>query len=119
VSVAACRDCALPRVYRGWHDKPFHIGKYSQDWERRIIEPFVGQLFSRCEVCGRLLGRTQFMPNTICSADCRLEVRNRRRHRERVEHRCECGRTFTPARADAAYCSNACRQRAYRQRVKP
>jgi hypothetical protein len=32
-------------------------------------------------------------------------------------HACAtCGRRFTGARADARYCSNACRQRAYRQR---
>ena len=28
-----------------------------------------------------------------------------------------CGKTFTLKRADALYCSNACRQRAYRQSV--
>ena len=26
-----------------------------------------------------------------------------------------CGQTFTPKRSDARYCSNACRQRAYRE----
>jgi predicted nucleic acid-binding Zn ribbon protein len=32
-------------------------------------------------------------------------------------HACEvCGRRFTGVRADARYCSNACRQTAYRQR---
>jgi hypothetical protein len=38
-----------------------------------------------------------------------------RRRRDPAEHRCECGQSFT-AREDARYCSNACRQRAYRQR---
>lgn len=28
-----------------------------------------------------------------------------------------CGKIFTPRRSDAVYCSNACRQRAYRQSV--
>jgi hypothetical protein len=33
-------------------------------------------------------------------------------------HACQvCGRTFTPARSDAVYCSSACRQKAYRQRL--
>jgi hypothetical protein len=27
-----------------------------------------------------------------------------------------CGREFTPSRDDAAYCRNACRQKAYRRR---
>ena len=28
-----------------------------------------------------------------------------------------CGKAFTPKRSDAVYCSNACRQKAYRQNV--
>lgn len=28
-----------------------------------------------------------------------------------------CGRPFTPKRIDGVYCSNACRQKAYRQRL--
>ncbi len=37
-----------------------------------------------------------------------------------MPHTCaDCGNTFTPARADAAYCSSACRQRAYRNRNAP
>ena len=31
----------------------------------------------------------------------------------------ECGNPFTPARADARFCSSACRQRAYRNRKQP
>lgn len=31
----------------------------------------------------------------------------------------DCGSLFTPARADAVYCSSACRQRAYRNRLRP
>lgn len=31
----------------------------------------------------------------------------------------ECGIPFTPARADARFCSSACRQRAYRNRKQP
>jgi len=34
-----------------------------------------------------------------------------------MSHTCaDCGASFTPARADAAYCSSACRQRSYRKR---
>ena len=118
-TVWACRACALPRIPRCWHDKPFHIGRYVQDWQRQLLEPFVGQLVSRCDGCGRSLGRTNFWPDRSCSPACSRDVRNRRQRRDQVEHRCECGRTFT-GRADAVYCSNACRQRAYRQRgVKP
>ena len=41
-----------------------------------------------------------------------------RRLEKRQNHVCKsCGKTFTPRRSDAIYCSNACRQRAYRQSV--
>jgi hypothetical protein len=30
---------------------------------------------------------------------------------------CACGRTYQPQRSDAKCCSNACRQRAYRERL--
>ena len=35
---------------------------------------------------------------------------------EIVNDQC-CGEKFTPKRADARYCSNACRQKVYRKRV--
>jgi hypothetical protein len=51
-----------------------------------------------------------------CSRRCAERARNARR-RKSTPKPCEtCGETFTPIRADANYCSNACRQRAYRQR---
>lgn len=31
----------------------------------------------------------------------------------------DCGRSANGSRSDARYCSNACRQRAYRERSKP
>jgi hypothetical protein len=115
-TVWACRACALPRVPSYWHDNPFKLGIHERHgWKRRLIEPFVGQLYSQCDGCGRPLGRTNFWPDRRCSPACSRDARNRSRRRERVEHRCECGLSFT-ARADARYCSNACRQRAYRQR---
>jgi hypothetical protein len=37
----------------------------------------------------------------------------------RVDRVCrQCGATFTPTRSDGAYCSHACRQRAYRWRSR-
>jgi hypothetical protein len=38
------------------------------------------------------------------------------RREKRNSLTCACGKTFTPVRADARYCSDACRQRAYRMR---
>jgi hypothetical protein len=62
--------------------------------------------------------------NFVCGTECRQAVHNanyRRRHpRSRVEQQClGCGRAFTPKRNDAKFCSVACKQRAYRERVTP
>jgi hypothetical protein len=56
-----------------------------------------------------------------CSRECRQTLHNeayRRRHRRlAIKVSCKaCGEAFTPKRADAAYCSAACKQRAYRGR---
>ena len=41
-----------------------------------------------------------------------------RRREARQDRLCKCcGKAFTPKRSDAVYCSNACRQKAYRQNV--
>jgi hypothetical protein len=58
----------------------------------------------------------------VCGTECRQAVHNanyRRRHpRSRVEQQClGCGAAFTPRRNDAEFCSVACKQRAYRERV--
>ena len=58
----------------------------------------------------------------VCGAECRQAVHNanyRRIHpRSHVEQQClGCGVAFTPKRNDAKFCSVACRQRAYRERV--
>ena len=59
----------------------------------------------------------EYVPTfTACSTHCdaRAAAEAKRRSRER---RCDdCGHTFDPTRADARYCSNACRQHAYRRR---
>jgi hypothetical protein len=52
-----------------------------------------------------------------CSRRCSKRLEKERRRVKREDRRCEvCNETFTPKRADARYCSNACRQDAYRKR---
>jgi len=83
-----------------------------------------------CAGCGRaivlyLTDRPQ--ERFYCSRLCHTAVTNRlrrerataaRAEREPDKRPCEaCGVVFVPARADARYCSSACRQRAYRARV--
>jgi hypothetical protein len=52
---------------------------------------------------------------TTCEAVRKREWRARRRANRRQRCGC-CEAIFTPARADQAFCSSACRQRGYRRR---
>jgi len=78
-----------------------------------------------CAGCGRPvhnLDNVYYRRFTFCSQVCRAKAlaahgRNRRRE-ARGDRPCEgCGKTFKPTRTDARFCSVACKQRAYRQRV--
>lgn len=68
-----------------------------------------------CAWCGRPMLGSRYRGH--CSYECEHETEKAAR---RVVHEpiaCEqCGAAFVPARVPAAYCSNACRQRAYRRR---
>lgn len=71
-----------------------------------------------CRTCGRLF---YACATRWCSDRCenaeRTERRREAREQARSRHWCrECGERFTPPRADARYCSPACRQKAYRKR---
>lgn len=72
--------------------------------------------FHPCEACGRevLVAHNRYRER-VCSARCQRRVA-----RAKVDHderECAtCGTAFKPSRADAAYCSSACRQKAYRAR---
>lgn len=76
----------------------------------------------RCGYCRKLL-YTQTYNRKYCRYETcghkALNLRNSiRRRRARGELTCACcGKTFDPVRADARFCSNACRQKSYRQRV--
>jgi hypothetical protein len=66
--------------------------------------------------------RNRFFAGNIhiaCSKRCAQRERRKRRskYRYRPQRTCPtCNVRFQPTRADAEYCSNACRQRAYRLR---
>jgi hypothetical protein len=75
-----------------------------------------------CEGCGRpVIHDTNRQPPraVICGEPCRRIVRAANaRARRRVPRACSiCGVEFKPNRGDARYCSPACKQRAYRQRL--
>ena len=99
-----CRDCAA-------EDSHFdHRSLYG--WTH-------GGLSSRRCHCGRQFVTGTRSLRTNCSIMCEREVARRGRQNKRDSKRSSClgcGESYRPSRADALYCSNACRQRAYRQR---
>jgi hypothetical protein len=80
---------------------------------------------SSCAHCRRpiIASRNRKPPNLLCcSVQCDALARNaaarRKRRAQRTEQDCDgCGKPFEPKRNDAAFCSPACRQRAYRSRT--
>ena len=79
---------------------------------------------ARCLNCGRPLRIYSLSLTTrACCFDCRRQAKNKRNaERRRVRHEpmtcIECGRAFTPKRADAVTCSNRCRQAQHRKRER-
>ena len=75
-----------------------------------------------CGGCGRVFYTTIYTKKYCHSYWCGNQANNRRQREYRQMRRqdlvCQCcGEKFTPKRADARYCSNACRQKVYRKRV--
>src|SRR5262245_46376784 len=78
-----------------------------------------------CGGCGRPVHNITFQPPPSCCFCCqrcapaaRAARARERRRLARCDRSCErCGETFEPKRADAKFCSSACRQAAYRHRV--
>jgi hypothetical protein len=76
--------------------------------------------FRSCRHCGRRRYYWNGSPRSYCTEACETAARRARRRHPRWQKRLTCfgcERLFTTTRFDARYCSNACRQRAYRARV--
>jgi hypothetical protein len=84
----------------------------------------------RCECCGREVNyridgrrhRRTFCcercATIILVAEANAKARRRRAEKRGATSTCPaCGETFEPGRADAKFCSAACKQKAYRRRV--
>jgi hypothetical protein len=78
-----------------------------------------------CLNCGRPVHQElsrRFRLHCVCCSDCGDAVRIKAARDKRAQDRepappcLECFETFEPTRADAQFCSSACRQRAYRKR---
>lgn len=85
------------------------IAKYGYPvWTRKIV----------CGGCGKIF-YTRVLSKKYCGyKSCFFEAQRKKRLRLRENTVCiTCGKQFTPKRNDAKYCSNACRQKAYRKSV--
>ena len=75
-----------------------------------------------CEACGRsVVSNLRYGRRFVyCSARCARRLYNRNRSEKRAASRRStcgaCGEQMSPSRSDAYYCTNACRQQAYRKR---
>ena len=102
-------------------------------WKHRLVcEACIGAEKGRyrkshsCLACGRplFIWRRGVQCADYCSHGCQLDAANARRRqrsatRRGAQRRCViCGEAFTPKRTDSEYCSAACKQAAYRQRLK-
>lgn len=137
-----CWRCEEPigpddKVWRTWRSEPAFIG-----WAARLVvlgpccrPDETGDPLSRvkywettyehteCDGCGRPMARQRDRKHRKydwCSNACRRNNSARvRRERARTDLTCQqCHESFDADRSDAKYCSNACRQKAYRQRKK-
>jgi hypothetical protein len=78
-----------------------------------------------CVGCGRLVHNLRdliYRKHRFCSESCQAKAvaavaRDRRRQKRGLTRCCDqCGESYEPSRADALFCSGACRQKAYRTR---
>ena len=121
-----CRLCGAPlrppaRIrYRGGYNivEVFYCDSCFEG-KKETEHGYWNSTLRRCEICG--VGMSVKRSGKYCSWQCQNKGYAKQRREQRAERRenitCEiCGEAFTPKRADAKYCSPACRQRAYRER---
>ncbi len=113
-------------MYRPWYENLIWEKEHQDFLKGLYREQLSGVVFVRpvrriiCDGCGCVF-YTQVRSKMCCSWQCMRPGQMNRYKRIRLERRsntvCECcGKEFTPARYGAKYCSNACRQKAYRGR---
>lgn len=95
-------------------------GRPSKEKQEKLIAEAVknNEPLKKCPVCGSFMNGLD--RSTYCSQRCVNDAyiaRRRRRHEMQLKKVCAaCGAKFTAKRKDAQYCSNACKQAAYRKR---
>jgi hypothetical protein len=117
-------------VFRRWRSHPEadafeprrHLGVYCEECVRTHMHPSWWEKGAEPVPCAGGCGVLVTHPYwaltiTTCSTRCAEAVAAARRSAHRTPRECaDCGQTFQPRRVDARYCSDACRQKAYRER---
>lgn len=78
-------------------------------------------LLARAEAARELIRRGELDPVTALAlvvAPSRAVLAAELAHAAAPRACASCGQEFTPSRDDGVYCSNACRQKAYRRRLR-
>ena len=90
-----------------------------------IVEKWRGRYWHAecvCDVCGKKFSKQlrTGLRTDVCSDQCAyvrdLKKQKDKRLQARITKCAVCGLTFVPSRSGAKYCSDRCRQSAYRQR---
>ena len=87
--------------------------------------PIQGEPARPCQGCGRPVHDEWRLPpreHVSCCDACEPKAKAASARAKRAKKRegtvcVSCGKSFTPSRNDAEYCSSVCRQRAYRRRA--
>jgi hypothetical protein len=96
---------------------------FKENGVEKVICTGVAVFDCKCDICGKMFSKSRHEGHTrtdVCSDSCAY-VRDKRNQKEkklqaRITKCSVCGRKFVPSRKGAIYCSDKCRQAAYRAR---
>jgi hypothetical protein len=104
--VAVCENCATP--------KEAAAAKFQRNCEGCGLPMLTPRYPMKIQ---RWLHNHPHIRSAVCSVRCEQRYRRKLKRQERAKAICSCCRSeFVPTRSDAQFCSNACRQWAYRLR---
>jgi hypothetical protein len=111
-----------PRICKPRYERTVLCESCAPEWLSPERGGVITQLCAHCE--RPMISRLQLsqLRRTFCSESCRQTYHNGLRKEKRAEERrkvCEvCGEEFIATRRDAKTCSDACKQKAHRQRKR-
>ena len=123
IQTRGCEDCVEEALKEEFDRRGFSLRLALRLWRGNRIHAREAE----CHHCGRTIFfltetkyDTPYTRRAYCSDFCRDASRElvRQQSASRQRLSCEvCGEPFLPTRSDAKTCGNACRQKAYRQRL--